>query len=279
MTYRQLSQQLSQIYSENEAKAISRLVYEHFFGLSFADVLCGKDEQLTCDEKRQLTEIIHRLLLHEPIQYIIGHETFCGRNFSVDKNVLIPRPETELLCRWAEEIARRNSSDINILDVGTGSGCIAITLNLNIQKATVDAIDVSDGALAVARENAKQLHAQVNFRKEDILNHGSSADKRYDIIVSNPPYICEKEKKEMDKNVLNHEPHSALFVADSQPLLFYEAITDYAKHTLTADGWLLFEVNRAYADDVAAMMSARHMREVEVRTDNFGQKRMVGGKL
>ena len=290
MEYEELWHRLTHIYDAGEAKAIVRWVLDVRFALSWTDILCGKVTELSAHDQTELEKIMQRLEKGEPVQYIIGVADFFGRQFRVAPGVLIPRPETEELCRWilasdkhgltrtVREIPHQ--SDANILDIGTGSGCIAITLALELHDAKVTAWDISDDALRIASENAKQLGADVVFDKQDVLNisltsHLSPLTSHYDLIVSNPPYICEKEKSAMECNVLDHEPHLALFVPDDDPLLFYRAIAQYAAETLKAQGSLFFEINPLYADDLARMLRMMSYNDILIQQDQFGKPRFL----
>lgn len=274
MTYRELWRTLEPLYDNGEARAITDYVLDVCFGLSKADILCGAVEEMTAEKTAELNKIFGRLMEGEPVQYVLGRAEFCGRWFDVRPGVLIPRPETEELCAWITADSKASGSP-KVLDIGTGSGCIAITLQLDMPESKVTAWDISADALDVARENAQQLGANVNFVKLDALN--AKPEGEWDVIVSNPPYICEKEKKDMAVNVLEHEPHTALFVPDAAPLLFYRAITRLAVQTLSKGGRLYFEINPIYADDTCRMMRAEGMTEVELRSDMYGKQRMAKG--
>lgn len=274
MTYRELWRTLEPLYGNGEARAITDYVLDVCFGLSKADILCGAVEEMTAEKTAELNKIFGRLMEGEPVQYVLGRAEFCGRWFSVRPSVLIPRPETEELCAWITADSKASASP-KVLDIGTGSGCIAITLQLDMPESKVTAWDISADALDVARENAQQLGANVNFVKLDALN--AKPEGEWDVIVSNPPYICEKEKKDMAVNVLEHEPHTALFVPDADPLLFYRAITRLAVQTLSKGGRLYFEINPIYADDTCHMMRAEGMTAVELRSDMYGKQRMAKG--
>lgn len=274
MTYRELWRTLEPLYGNGEARAVTDYVLDVCFGLSKADILCGAVEEMTAEKTAELNKIFGRLMKGEPVQYVLGRAEFCGRWFSVRPSVLIPRPETEELCAWITADSKASASP-KVLDIGTGSGCIAITLQLDMPESKVTAWDISADALDVARENAKQLGANVNFVKQDALN--AKPEGEWDVIVSNPPYICEKEKKDMAVNVLEHEPHTALFVPDADPLLFYRAITRLAVQTLNKGGRLYFEINPIYADDTCRMMRAEGMTAVELRSDMYGKQRMAKG--
>jgi len=289
MTYNELWRQLAQIYDEGEAKAIARMVYEVRYDLTLSDIYLGKDAQLSADSQTELKEIAKRLLQGEPIQYVLGQTYFCGRQFMVNEHVLIPRPETEELCQWilAADLHRLTqavrcrplSSAAEILDIGTGSGCIAITLAAEMPQAEVTAWDISAEALAVARENARRHNVRVSFEQVDALHltsgicHQTSAV--FDLIVSNPPYICNKERDAMETNVLEHEPHTALFVPDDDPLLFYRAIAQYGQSALKDGGWLYFEINPIYAKALCDMLSKMSYRYIEIKEDQYGKQRMI----
>ena len=280
MNYNELWHRLAQRYDEGEAKAIARMTYDVRYGLTLSDLCLGKDTQLSADDQTELEEIVKRLLQGEPIQYVLGQADFCGRTFLVNEAVLIPRPETEELCRWIiSEVRgeRLEARDYSALDVGTGSGCIAITLAAEMPGAEVTAWDISIGALEVARENAKRTNVHVSFEQVDVLNipHFSSLISHFSLIISNPPYICNKERKAMEANVLEHEPHTALFVPDDDPLLFYRAIAQYGQTALKDGGWLYFEINPLYAQEMYDMLSGMSYYDIEIKEDQFGKQRMI----
>lgn len=274
MTYRELWRTLEPLYGNGEARAVTDYVLDVSFGLSKADILCGAVDEMTAEKTAELNKIFGRLMEGEPVQYVLGRAEFCGRWFNVRPGVLIPRPETEELCAWITADSKASGSP-KVLDIGTGSGCIAITLQLDMPESKVTAWDISADTLDVARENAQRFGANVNFVKQDALN--AKPEGEWDVIVSNPPYICEKEKKDMAVNVLEHEPHTALFVPDADPLLFYRAITRLAVQTLSKGGRLYFEINPIYADDTCRMMQAEGMTAVELRSDMYGKQRMAKG--
>lgn len=298
MTYNQLWKRLTAIYNEREAQAIVRTVLDALFGMSLTDICLGKVTQLSADDTTRLEKIIQRLEKSEPVQYVLGAEWFAGRLFSVAPGVLIPRPETEDLVKWACDEAKEKEKEDNskeergkeekedskkeeaphpsILDIGTGSGCIAITVALALPQARVTAWDISTDALAIAAGNAHRLGASVRFEHQDALS-APDDEERWDVIVSNPPYICDRERADMSDNVLSYEPELALFVPDSDPLLFYRAIARYASKALKPGGRLLFETNTAYAHEVAQAMANEGFTAIEVRNDCFGKPRMVKG--
>ena len=373
MTYNQLWKRLTAIYNEREAQAIVRTVLDALFGMSLTDICLGKVTQLSADDTTRLEKIMQRLEKSEPVQYVLGAGWFAGRLFDVAPGVLIPRPETEDLVKWAcdeakekekednskeergkeeKEISKKgeapqkeeqllssplkeeeeglrkgkdasqkeeqhlssplkeekeglrkgedasqkeeqhlssflkNNKEVSekgeevphpsILDIGTGSGCIAITVALALPQARVTAWDISTDALAIAAGNAHRLGASVRFEHQDALN-APDDEERWDVIVSNPPYICDKERADMSDNVLSYEPELALFVPDSDPLLFYRAIARYASKALKPGGRLLFETNTAYVHEVAQAMADEGFTAIEVRNDCFGKPRMVKG--
>jgi len=278
MIYDKLWQRLTTIYDTGEAKAIVRWVLDVRFGLSMADILCGKMKELSTDDQTELEKIMQRLESGEPVQYIIGVADFCGRQFHVEPGVLIPRPETEELCRWITQ--KNHPSVLSVLDIGTGSGCIAVTLALEMPEAKVTAWDISDEALRIAQKNAKALGANVRFERQNILNipPGScllSPDSCYDLIVSNPPYIQPKESDGMAKNVLNYEPHIALFAPDDNPIIFYQRIGDHAWQNLKPEGELYFELNPLTANDVSDYLRHLGFSQIEIRRDQFGKQRFL----
>lgn len=348
MTYNQLWKRLTAIYNEREAQAIVRTVLDALFGMSLTDICLGKVTQLSADDTTRLEKIMQRLEKSEPVQYVLGAEWFAGRLFDVAPGVLIPRPETEDLVKWACDEAKEKEKEDNskeergkeekevskkreaqkkeeqplssplkeeeeglrkgkdaskkeeqllsslfknnkevpekgeeaphpsILDIGTGSGCIAITVALALPQARVTAWDISTDALAIAAGNAHRLGASVRFEHQDALS-APDDEERWDVIVSNPPYICDRERADMSDNVLSYEPELALFVPDSDPLLFYRAIARYASKALKPGGRLLFETNTAYAHEVAQVMADEGFTAIEVRNDCFGKPRMVKG--
>ena len=277
-SYRALWQALAAEYDEREAKAVARLVMEECFGLSLTDLAIGKDTELLKNITRQrlLQTIATRLLKGEPVQHILGMASYCGRRFMVTPDVLIPRPETQQLNQMIDSFCKQRLHGQRILDIGTGSGCIAITAALDLQllDARVTAWDISEAALPVARCNNKKLKAGVAFRQRDAL-HPPHHRQRWDVIVSNPPYICTSEQTEMTRQVLNHEPPIALFVPDDAPLRFYRAIAAYATTALTPGGALLFEVNSRHADAVARLLTDKGFAHAAIHQDCYGRQRFV----
>ena len=290
MEYEELWHRLTHIYDAGEAKAIVRWVLDVRFAMSWTDILCGKVTELSAHDQTELEKIVLRLEKGEPVQYIIGVADFCGRQFHVEPGVLIPRPETAELCRMVieeREISQKGQSPLcEILDIGTGSGCIAITLALELPDAKVTAWDISDEALRIADGNAKSLGANVTFEHCDVLDsslftlHSSlftlhSSLPSWDLIVSNPPYIQPIECDEMAKNVLDYEPQIALFAPEDNPIVFYQRIGDYAWQHLNPGGLLFFELNPLTADQVCDSLRTTGFMEIEIRKDQFGKNRFL----
>lgn len=281
MTYSEIWHRIATSYEDGEARAIARILIEELFGLSYTDIVCGATDQLSADDTLRLDTAVRRIEQGEPLQHVLGYADFCGNHFGVNASVLIPRPETEWLVDEGERLMNSASNAApsapkRILDIGTGSGCIAISLKLRLGEAYVEAWDISEEALRTAESNAKALKAEVAFCKRDALRaEGSVAP--WDLIVSNPPYICDSERADMDDNVLLHEPHTALFVPDDDPLRFYRAIARYALRSLSNGGNLLFECNTRYAEATGKMMREMGFEDVTVNDDCFGLPRFVKG--
>ena len=286
-TYQQFWQSLTPLYDAGEAQAIVRTVLDVEYGMTLTDIICGKVNELSSDEERNLEEIIARLQNGEPVQYVLGEADFAGRTFHVEPGVLIPRPETAELCQWIEEEVSSLKADERkqILDICTGSGCIAITLGLNIPNSEVTGWDISEDALRIAQGNVEMLKAgnvRIEYQNALMLPKAAEAEsslsKGWNIIVSNPPYICEKEKADMEKNVLEHEPSIALFVPDEDPLKFYRAIAEYASSALKSEGALYFEINPIYEKETREMLEELGFKDIETKEDAFGKKRMMKAK-
>lgn len=261
---------LGRRYDAQELETIKRALCTELLGVSA--LAFYTKETLAPDTKRDalLESALERLSNGEPLQYVIGSTPFCWLTFRVDSRVLIPRPETAELVEWVAQDADPKGS---LLDVGTGSGCIAISLAHRLPGWNVQGWDVSDGALEVARENSRLNSTEVEFCKADILN--ADSDCRFDVIVSNPPYVMESEKSQMEDTVLEFEPHLALFVSDSDPLLFYKAIAAFGHRTLNTGGRLYFEINPLLVEEMKEMLMSAGYRDVEVRNDIFGKPRMI----
>lgn len=267
---------LKGLYPPGEVGSFIRLIMEHVCGISPQQLLLGKDRQISDTEKARIQDIVTRLSASEPIQYILGETEFYGLTLRVTPAVLIPRPETEEL---VEKILQDHPGQaLKILDIGTGSGCIAIALQKQLKDSEVVALDISSDALRVARLNAERQGAAITFIQTDILaSECADADVPFlfDLIVSNPPYVKESEKRTMEKNVLLHEPHTALFVADDDPLLFYRHIARFGKKKLKPNGWLYFEINAQCGALTTEMLRKEGYREVERIRDLSGNDRII----
>ena len=280
MSYDEFWQSLQERYDKGEARAVARYVLETVFDLSLTDIVCGAVEQLSDEDQHRLRNIQQRLLNGEPVQYVVGVADFGPRQFQVAPGVLIPRPETYELCQWVISDVEKHT--LHILDIGTGSGCIACTLASDIPQSNVEAWDISEQALEIADNNAKRSNVHVSFKqvdalhlKADILQQTSNA---IDIIVSNPPYICDKEANLMEPHVLEHEPLLALFVPDNDPLLFYRAIAHFAQQSLVSGGCLYFEINPLYLEQMQSMLNQTGFVQIEYRIDLFGKPRFMKAK-
>jgi release factor glutamine methyltransferase len=265
-------QSLSHLYDSNESRKIAHLVLESELDLKLSELSSAREKEIGNYKILLLLKILERLKTAEPIQYVLGHTWFLNFKILVNKFVLIPRPETEEL---VEMIINENKNFAgNILDIGTGSGCIPVALKKNIPSATIYAMDVSNDALAVAKQNATATHCAIDFIYDDILNPSfEKFSQQFDIIVSNPPYVTLNEKEAMHANVLNHEPHLALFTT-ADALQFYKAILSFAQQKLAASGKIYLEVNDVYADDVAGLFSTI-FNNVITKKDMIGNKRFV----
>jgi len=249
-----------------EIHAVALALMGNYYNLTLTDILAEKEI-----ETLNLSSVIARLNQHEPLQYILGEADFYGRKFKVSPSVLIPRPETELLIR---EVLKIEIKAPRILDIGTGSGCIAITLNLEIPNSKICAVDVSQLALETAKENSKKLASTVKFIYTDFLKDNLDLEP-FDMVVSNPPYVRETEKQSMKPNVLNYEPHLALFVPDSDPLLFYKAIASKSKSLLKPNGKIFVEINEKFAGEIKDLFVSSGFKEIKIIQDLDGKDRIV----
>lgn len=276
-------------YGENEVRNFAYILIEHITGASKTDIVINKELKISEDQQNFLNDAIKRISNHEPIQYIIGEVYFYGRKFQVNKDVLIPRRETEELVHLI--INENQGQEIKLLDIGTGSGCIAITLNKEIKNSKVSAIDISETALKLAATNAQLHQAPVDFYQVDIFDNYFRKNEeeklsRFDLIVSNPPYVRLAEAKEMHKNVMDYEPHLALFVADEDPLIFYKRIVLMIKENvaternlLKAGGGIFFEVNENFAEEVALLLKKNNFCNIRIFKDLQQKNRFVSGNL
>ena len=260
-------------YPDSEALSLAKMLLVEAFGFSTLELYGGKDKEISGNRLRDLHEMLSRLQKNEPIQYILGKETFCGLTFEVDTNVLIPRPETRELVEWIVADYELLPA-CRILDVGTGSGCISISLAKFIAGASVESWDISEGALEVARRNCALNGVEVLLRQQDVLL-AQAEPACFDVIVSNPPYITESEKADMEANVLDWEPATALFVPDADPLLFYRKIAELGTVMLKEGGSLYFEINRAYGNETVQMLEGLGYKQIELRKDDWGNDRMI----
>lgn len=272
----QFIQTLAPIYDLEEAESFFYLVLEDKKQWKRIDLALNTEAEFREIEILVWNEILEKLKQHIPIQYILGKAHFYGLEFEVNENVLIPRPETEELVDWIIS-SNSNSAKLKILDIGTGSGCIAISLAKNLPNATVSAIDVSDKALATAQKNAENNNVKVNFLLRDILET-KNLEQQFDIIVSNPPYVRNVEKEEIKQNVLDHEPHLALFVDDHDALVFYRKIAELAQENLSPNGQLYFEINQYLGKEMMDLLEEKSFQQMELRKDIYGNHRMVFGR-
>ncbi len=268
----QIEKELSDFYPQGELKVLVRMLLQQVAGWSLVDMLTHNDLTLTAAQQMQIADAVDRLKRYEPIQYILGAAEFDGMRLVVDARALIPRPETaELVLLLAETL----SPDASVLDIGTGSGCIAVALAHRLPQAQVSAYDVSPDALALAAENARNQGVKIDFRQVDILHDAPADAPVFDAIVSNPPYVTDSERASMEANVLDYEPALALFVPDDDPLLFYRAIADFAVSHLTVGGQLFFEINHRFGAATAALLQSKGFDKVSVLRDTFGKARFV----
>ena len=272
--------ELDLLFPKEEVDSFFYLVIEHYLGLERFVLAIEPNLVVSKEKEEPLFYALSQLKQERPIQHILGKAHFCELEFYVDENVLIPRPETEELVYWVlDEVKKRDSSDeMKILDIGTGSGCIAVSLAKNLPRAKVYALDISKNAIQIAERNAKENKVNISFIEADILLMESFKDK-FDIIVSNPPYVRELEKLEMKNNVLENEPSMALFVSDQDPLVFYKKITHLALGHLKKNGVLFFEINQYLGKETKLLLEEENFLEIELRKDMFGNDRMLKGLL
>lgn len=265
--------ELSAVMDAGESQAVARMMMKHYMNYDPVDIILRGDSVLPDFVPEKIESALARLKRNEPIQHVLGKAYFCGRDFTVTCHTLIPRPETEQLVDMI--VDENKASDLQVLDIGTGSGCIAISLALAMKFARVTAIDISVDALAVAETNAKDNKAKVDFIQADALHLADLGCEPLDIVVSNPPYVCDSEKSFMEPNVLDYEPHAALFVPDDDPLRFYNSIARYALRALKPGGRLYFEINRQFGNETAALLTRLGYENVVVTRDSYGNNRFV----
>jgi release factor glutamine methyltransferase len=269
--------ELKALYDTNEVDSLCMIVLTEITGTSSAKIKAFPELTISRQQVETINNILTRLKTGEPVQYILGHTEFYGLPFKVNPYVLIPRPETEELVDWAIlSVISSKFAVGNILDIGTGSGCIAISLKKNLADAEVSAIDISTEALKTAKENAILNNADINFIQGDILNLKSEIENsKFEIIISNPPYVTLDDKKQMHTNVTDFEPHTALFVPENDPLIFYKAIADFAANRLQKGGLLFFEINESYGEQIVELLTHKLFNNIELRKDMSGKARMI----
>lgn len=272
--------ELDSLFPKEEVDSFFYMVIDHYMGLEKFVLVMEPNLVVPKAKEEPLFSALSQLKEERPIQHILGKSHFCDLDFYVDENVLIPRPETEELVYWILDHVQKlgSGNEIKILDIGTGSGCIAISLAKNLPNATVAAIDISKKAIGMARQNAKENNVIVEFIEADILAKFDFKEK-FDVIVSNPPYVRELEKVEMKNNVLDYEPGSALFVSDENPLIFYKKIIQFAVDHLKANGVLFFEINQFLGNETKQLLENENFSEIELRKDMFGNDRMLRGMI
>lgn len=271
----EIKSELSELYPVNEIDSFIFLIFDHLLGISRTQLLLSKENEINEGTFFKIKNIISELKSYRPIQYILGETEFYDLKFKVFDNILIPRPETEELVDWI--IKDHSNTSIKILDIGTGSGCIAVSLAKNMPNAVVYASDISELALKAAETNSKINNTSLHLLQFDILNPPSDQDKKFDIIVSNPPYVTEKEKSLMQQNVLDYEPELALFVPDNDPLLFYRSILDFGLQHLKPKGKIYFEINEAFGQEMISLMQKKGFSDNILLRDINGKDRMVRG--
>lgn len=271
-----IKNELNGIYAADEIQSITYILLSHITGYSKVDIIVNKNTIFSDVQRAMLNSFVNKLRIHTPIQYIIGKTEFFGLPFLVSDAVLIPRPETEELIEWITESCYKNNES-KILDIGTGSGCIAVSLARLFPKAEVTAFDISDDALKIATQNAELNNVKVNFELVDILNAEdySKSDSKWDIIVSNPPYVPNAEQSDIQRNVLDHEPHIALFVPDTDPLIFYRRIMEFALKHLKTGAYLFFETHRDWAKEIVKILELNGFYNVQLQKDLSGNDRMI----
>lgn len=272
-TIQYIEKELSGLYPQSEVRGFTRLILEHVCGMNYTQQVLHRNEIIDSISKGKIEKIVQRLKNYEPIQYILGETEFFGLRLKVAHGVLIPRPETEELVQWIVDSAKPGAP--LILDIGTGSGCIALALKNELKNAQVSTVDFSEQALEIARKNALMNQLEVEFIHADILNWQNYNWELFDVIVSNPPYVREKEKKAMQPNVLVFEPEEALFVSDDNPLIFYHEIARFAQKYLKDGGELFFEINENLGKETAELLQRENFSDVELKKDLHGKMRML----
>lgn len=272
--------EINYVYDFSEVKNVTELVLEHVTGFSRIQQIRKTESVLTEEQIVKLSKISERLKQKEPVQYVLGEAWFAGMKFKVNKNVLIPRPETEELVDWVIADCRLQIADLKIIDIGTGSGCIPVSIKKKLQLASVSAVDVCSEAIYTATENAIALESDIEFILLDFLDE-NKWDKlgEYDVIVSNPPYIRQSEKESMMERVINHEPHLALFIPDNDALIFYRKLADFSKTHLKTSGALYVEINEVFGNDVLKLLQSKGFNKTELKKDMQGKERMIKAEI
>ena len=281
MTIKQIKRvftsELNHLYPQTEIDSFFYMLSEEILSLKRVDIALKLNEEIAIPQK--FHDALNKLTQQKPIQYILGKTEFYGLNFKVNNNVLIPRPETEELADWIIQDCANTTQNKKIIDIGTGSGCIAISLAKHIKNSNITALDVSEKALEIAKYNAQNNDVKVSFILDDMLSLKSQNFEKFDVIVSNPPYIRNLEKEEINDNVLKNEPHLALFVEDNDALIFYNAIADFALKNLTKNGQLYLEINQYLGKETMALLQNKGFLKIELKQDIFGNDRMIKASL
>ncbi|UEG55302.1 peptide chain release factor N(5)-glutamine methyltransferase [Mucilaginibacter daejeonensis] len=274
--YHTFKTRLEPLYAAQEIEALTSLVLVELTGRSRAQLKAFGDSKLTHDQVERLTNVLDQLLTGMPVQYVLGYTEFYGHTFKVTPAVLIPRPETEELVEWVAQTIGHQQG-LKLMDIGTGSGCIPISLKLTNTENELYAVDISSEALDIAKENAVSNQADITFVETDILKPlpAQIAVERFNVIISNPPYVTGADKRQMHKNVTDFEPHMALFVPDDDPLLFYVRIADVAQKLLVDGGYLFFEINESFGQETSTMLASKGFKNIELRQDMSGRDRMI----
>ncbi len=273
-----IRKELHDLYPPAEIEGIIRHIFHEIKGYTLTDLILKSNDTLNEQDRSRIGGFVEKLKKYEPVQYITGHTSFFGLKIGVNPDVLIPRPETEELVNWI--VSETNSHPSDILDIGTGSGCIALALKNRFRDAKVSACDISDKAIYTARQNARYSELDVRFFIADILKWKDYGDwVKSDIIVSNPPYVCDDERAAMGRNVLDYEPYHAIFVPDQQPLIFYSHIIDFSRCWIKRGGILYFEINCRYVSDICGLMAESGFKNIEIQRDLNGRDRFVRGKF
>jgi release factor glutamine methyltransferase len=273
--------ELTNVYDPQESEAIILLILSDLLNISKAKLKAFPETEIGFQQADKLQDILQELKTGKPVQYVLGHTEFYGLPFKVTPAVLIPRPETEELVQWIIETVQQSQTPvINILDIGTGSGCIPISIKHNLLNINAFAIDISTDALIMAKANAGLNKTDVNFIEADILNFPTDISlPKFDIIVSNPPYVTLEDKTKMHTNVTDFEPHTALFVPENDPLIFYKAIADFAKKHLIPNGLLFFEINESFGLETVELLQSKSFKNIELRQDMSGRDRMIKAEI